>query len=131
ISQMLAQYPHFADRIKANRNSPSWFGSFGTRLKRALRGGPRHLIDIIQDRGEDAMPSGPTCDKYTVYILDGTINRSAKPVDMGKAGTMWNYRVPHLGQVIPTNGMMEKTKEAMEDDCLLYPLRRKLVCTDD
>jgi len=131
IAQMIAQYPHYADRIKATRNSPSWFGSFGTRIKRALRSGPRHVIDIIQDRGEDAMPSGPTCDKFTVYILDGTINRTDRPMDMGKPGTSWNYRVPNLGAEIPTHGMEKQTREATEDDCLLYPLRRCLVATDD
>jgi hypothetical protein len=130
IASMVRQFPHYADRIKATRNSPSWFGAFSSRLRRVVRG-RRHLLDILHESGEDSLPSGPTCDKFTVYILDGTINRADRPHEMGKPGTSWHYRVPNLGSEIPTNGMEKQTKEATEDDCLLYPLRRKMICTED
>lgn len=130
ISTIFRQYPYFADRIKQSRSSPSWFGDFGRMFKAALKG-PRHMIDVLADAGEDSSVSGPTVDKRTWYIFDKAINTSGKSVTMGEGKTSWTYRVPYLGQVIPTHGMeSSQTKEADPDDCLMYPLRRKMVVVD-
>lgn len=130
VAMMLRQYPYFADKIKIKRNSPSWFGDLGRRVRRAYKG-YRHVLEYLHQPGEDSTPSGPTVDKYTIYILDDTINRSGKRMQMGTPGSSWNYTVPFFGELVPTRGMGSPMKEAGRDECLLYPLRRKIVATDD
>jgi len=131
IAQAHAMFPEFADKIKPNRNAPTWFNSMMSRMRKITSRYPRHLMDIVGGQKEDSSPSGPTVDIYYCYIMDGAINRTGKPVRMGKPGSSWHYEVPYLGQEIRDQTLEDRLiRPATEEDCKLYPLRRLMIATD-
>lgn len=133
IVQAHQMYPQFADRLKPDRETPSWYSGMLGRIKNRVRAAyPRHLLDILGGVKEDSSPSGPTVDLYNIYILDPTINRSNHRVWMGKPGTTWHYEVPYIGEELKVVGLQGvSTRMAVEEDCQLYPLRRLMVTTKD
>jgi hypothetical protein len=135
LHQAVTMFPNFTDRIKPDRTTPSWYsGMLGKVRQRTRAAFPRHLLDILGAPKEDASPSGPTVDLYNIYIMDNTMNLSDRPRTMGKTGTSWNYNVPYYGMDVPDTSLdapLGATKKAGEEDCLLYPLRRLLTCTND
>jgi hypothetical protein len=88
-------------------------------------------------------------DVYFTYILDLRINYGAlddegkpildeegnpvgKELEMGQEGTSWYYKVPYVGQTITRfeDGRQVK-REATEDDCRVYPMRRLMISCDE
>lgn len=67
------------------------------------------------------------------YIIDLTVNRTSKPIQMGPKGTSWAYEVPYVGMRIPAgpgrDGKMTY-REANENDARLYPNRRLMIWSD-
>ena len=130
VSTAFAMYPDFADKLKVTRNTPSWYNGMMSKMRKITSKVP-HLLDIVGAQKEDSSPSGPTIDIYHVYINDTTINRTGKPLRMGKIGTSWDYEVPFLGESIVRDvGGVPIVREARKEDCRLYPLRRLIVATD-
>jgi len=89
------------------------------------------------------------CDIFFTYILDLRINYGAlddegkpildeegnpvgKELEMGQEGTSWYYKVPYVGQTITRfeDGRQVK-REATEDDCRVYPMRRLMISCDE
>lgn len=120
------QFPLYADKIKADRNSPGWLAEAAKRIKRYASS----FLNFSGPRSGDDSVIYPTCDKYTIYIMDGTINDTGLTVPMGEPGTSWYYEVPSIGSDLPTgfrqNGQV-LTRKATPDDCKLYPLRRLMI----
>lgn len=119
-------YPAFADKIKPDRDSPGWLAEAAKRVKRYASS----FLNFAGPRSGDDTVIYPTCDKFTVYILDSSINDTGSMVPMGEPGTSWYYEVPSIGMDLPT-GFRERgqtlTRKATPDDCRLYPLRRLMI----
>ena len=66
---------------------------------------------------------------YT-FVRSLELNRTRKKLMFGKEGAPWGYEVPSLGDLIvtmnPFNGMPQ-SREAKEQDCLLYPQLRLII----
>lgn len=133
ISQAMRMYPQYGDKMKPDRETPSWYSGMLGRIRQKARSiYPRHLLDIIGGSKEDSSPSGPTIDIFNIYIMDDAINRSNHRIWMGKPGTTWHYEVPYIGESLPlTTEKGTVSRPATEDDCLLYPLRRLVIATKD
>lgn len=125
-------YPLYQDKIKADRDSPGWLAEAAKRVKRYASS----FLNFAGPRSGDDTAIYPTCDKFTVYIQDSTINDTGHLIPMGEPGTSWAYTVPSLGMDMPT-GFTDPatgqalTRKATPDDCLLYPLRRLLIGFSD
>lgn len=121
-------HPTFADKIRPDRDSPGWLSEAARKVKRFASS----FLNFAGPRSGDDTVYYPTVDKYTVYILDSTLNDTGHPIPMGEPGTSWYYEVPSLGSDLPT-GFRDPatgqalTRKATPEDCLLYPLRRLMI----
>lgn len=128
IAMAHAMHPEFADRIKPDRERPTW-------LRRGLKKLQRFVSPALQvtEHDREREESWPTVDIFHTYILDLSINKTGKPIPMGPPGTSWSYIVPYVGMDIPT-GMRDSSnhmlyRKATWEDALLYPGRRLLIAT--
>ena len=120
-------YPTYTDKIKPDRDSPGWLAE---RVKKVRRWASSFLNFAGPRAGDDTVYY-PTCDKYTVYILDSTVNDTGHTIPMGEPNTSWYYEVPSVNSDMPTGFRDEQgrplTRKATPADCLLYPLRRLMI----
>lgn len=74
------------------------------------------------------------CDLNYQYILDQSINTTGAMIKMGQPGTSWEYDVPYVGMKIklrePLSGNVF-SRDALPEDCYIYPYRRVMIFTDD
>ncbi len=128
-----AMFPEFQDRIKAQRDSPSWMGKAFEKFKQIVKGGA--LAVSPRGSGEPSNIPVPTVDVYDAYIMDSSINVTTQVIQMGEPGSSWAYSVPPLGSDIPTgfkdNQGRELLRKAMPEDCRLYPLRRRMTVVNE
>ncbi len=126
-----ATWPAFQDLIVPDRSGPSNMRRGGSRIARFIS---PVLDGISRLRGREAdNRSVPTVDVYWSYVLDTSINMTGQEVTMGEPGTSWSYKVPYLGQKVPT-GINDREgrptyRDAMAEDCQLYPKRRLIIWT--
>lgn len=76
----------------------------------------------------------PEVDIHYMYIRDNIWNGSNHPMHMGQPGTSWEYEVPSRGDELLTNVLSHGQptyRKAEVEDCLLYPMRRLMIFTDD
>lgn len=129
--QAVAMFPDFADKIRPTHEATKGHGTvIAQSVKFASAVLKRFGPGASQER--EPMPWAMV-DIYYMFIDDRTVNYTGKPIWMGDPGTSWEYRVPYVGELIPTGTDADgKThyKQATADDCLLYPNRRMLICTD-
>lgn len=121
-------YPLYADKIKADRDSPGWLTEAAKRVKRYASS----FLNFSGPRSGDDTSVYPTCDKFTVYIMDSSVNYTGREVPMGEPGTSWFYNVPSVGMDLPTGFRdpqtgQELTRKATPEDCMFYPLRRLMI----
>jgi hypothetical protein len=116
----------FAEALRPDRDSPGW-------VQKGLRKVQQFLSPALRVRGtrpsDPSESAFPTCDIFHAYILDGSVNDSGQPRQMGAHGTNWSYMVPSVGDPIPTGLLnpatqQQWTRPATETDALLFPLRR-------
>ena len=124
LAQAHRMFPHYADLIKFDRNQSSLFSRKMRSTSARFLSPVTNMLNKDREK-EDTVASGPVCDLYNVYILDGSINQTLNPVQMGRPGSSWNYEVPFLGQ------LLEDGRKADVEDCKLYPLRRLMICTNN
>lgn len=71
------------------------------------------------------------CEIRYTFIHDLTINTTGSVLPMGQdEGASWYYEVPYLGQEIVDQvsaGGVVKTREAQEEDCMIYPNLRLMI----
>lgn len=126
-----ATWPAYQDKITPDRSSSSNLRRGGGRLQRFIS----PVLDAASRlRGREADGRQlPTVDIYYTYIMDTSINMSGEVKLMGEPGTSWSYKVPYLGQQLPTGIKDEAgrslTREAMPEDCQMYPKRRLVIWT--
>ena len=130
-----SQYPAFVASLVPDRVAPSWIAKGLQKVQKFLSPALRVAGKMQQD---DVVY--PTVDIYHAYTLDRSINTSPSPVEMGLWAddpvsgkrvplTNWSYRVPALGDPVPTSMMNPQTNQpftvpAGPAECLLFPLRR-------
>jgi len=125
-------YPLHIDKLSPDRSTPTW-------LRRGARRVQKFLSPVLDRFGpgrgrESDETTFPTVDIYRSYVLDTTYNDSDREIEMGAPGTKWNYKVPAYKSDIPAGiydsaGRMLSRKATIED-CLLYPLRRLVIWTN-
>jgi len=120
----------FADALVPDRESPGW-------IAKGLQKVQQFLSPALRVAGRlqpNQQGSFPTVDIFHLYTLDSTINESPFQIEMGKWKdgeplTNWSYRVPFLGQPMPTWMRNPETGQpytlpAGAAECRLFPLRR-------
>lgn len=126
-----ATFPAFQDLIVPDRSGPSNLRRGGGRLQRFIS----PVLDVASRlRGKEADNRAiPSVDIYYSYILDTTVNFTGAEVMMGEPGTSWAYKVPYVGQKLPTGINDEQGRptfrEALPEDCMMYPKRRLVIWT--
>jgi hypothetical protein len=130
---VVANYPAFQHLIEPSRSFPGWMARTWDKLKRSSSQS-NGVVGVLDTPQRSVGKEMPMVDVYTTYIMDMSINNTGKVIPMGDPGTSWEYRVPYLGQDIPTGyrdsqGRMVM-KRAAEEDCRLFPLRRRAIWTD-
>lgn len=118
--------PRFAASLVPDRDQPGW-------LAKGLQKVQQFLAPALRvagrSPGQSAQGSFPTVDIFHLYTIDSSINDTHAPIEMGTPGTNWSYRVPALGDPIPTGIINPATNNyftapAGPADCRLFPLRR-------
>ena len=135
IHEVLRRYPLMQDKIAPTRGGSSigkGEGVASSVVRYASAALARFGQGSISNDSEHA--PWPVVDLYHIYVDDDSINYTGKELEMGTPGTSWFYRVPFIGQRIPM-GMDARGhqvfREAKPEDCLIYPNRRKIVCTPE
>jgi hypothetical protein len=136
IHQLWRMFPLYRDLIAANRTSTMGKGMV---IAQAVKFASAVLKRWGQGaRQPEEASTWDTTDTYHIYVDDDSVNETGRPMQIcgpdGRWGTSWSYTVPYVGQEIPTgrvlNGGQRETKRAQREDCLIYPNRRLVVCTD-
>ena len=131
---ILEQYPAARDAVQSARNVPGgWVSRLWKRVEQ-IGGRGNGVLGVLATPMKDVGRSMAMVDVYTSYIRDGSVNNTGAMLSMGEPGTSWYYKVPYIGQQIPTGLRDEKGKPiyriAMDSDCRLFPLRRRVIWTD-
>src|SRR6185312_11172926 len=67
---------------------------------------------------------------HFVFVRSLELNKTGKMLEFGNESAPWHYKVPTLGDLIvtvnPFNGLPQ-SREAREQDCLLYPQLRLII----
>jgi hypothetical protein len=131
VAQAWAMWPHKTHILVPDRmNSTSMFQRGLQKVQRFIAPALRYTQ---MDKDDKQKVHFPEVDIFNVYIIDTTVNFSDREIPMGDAGTSWFYKVPYIGQQIPTGQFNSAGqllyKTAAPEDCLLYPMRRCLTAT--
>lgn len=129
LMRAISRWPDHADIFQPQGERPGWF----RRALRKLKFQSPALNASEADKHKEDDAGFPSVDIFYTYILDLSINDSSHPVEMGDPGTKWSYTVPYVGQDIQTgardSGGQMLYRKADWEDCLLYPLRRRIIST--
>lgn len=130
IHIVLANHPSKRHLLQPSRNMPGWMEKGIDTVKRATNG----VMGILETPQKPVRGQMPTVDVNYTYILDPSVNNSGRRITMGKPGTNWSYEVPFVGERIESsirdiqgNALY---RDATEEDCRLFPLRRLVIWTD-
>jgi hypothetical protein len=132
------------DAIIADRSTPSLFRN----PLQAIRYYASPLLNSVANKDAQRGAKFNVVDIFDIYIMDMSVNKSGKEVKMGdwtddKPDNSWSYKVPYVGQPLPTGMMVPSgdvdetgqpklvphTRPAKDKDCLLYPNRRLITTT--
>jgi hypothetical protein len=125
-----ADSPAFAESLVPDRDSPGWLIKGLEKLQQFVA--PALRVAGRLGGQNDQRSSFPIVDIFHMYVMDGTINETGMPVSMGTQGTNWAYRVPSVGDPLPTQTINPETGNpftipAAPEHCRLFPLRRYVV----
>ena len=130
--QAAHMFPDYADKLHPTRES---LKQHGTVIAQSVKFASAVLKRFGPGATQQQEPiSWAETDLYYIFIDDRTVNYTGREVLMGDIGTSWEYRVPYVGQIIEIGRDADGKKhykQATPDDCLFYPYRRVMVCTDD
>lgn len=132
------------EAIVADRQAPNLFRN----PIQAIRYYASPLLNAVANK--DAQRSGKRdmVDIFDIYVMDMSVNKSGEERKMGDwdgdaPKNSWSYKVPYVGQQLPTGIMVPTgdydargeavmkaaTRPAKEGECLLYPNRRLITAT--
>lgn len=135
-------YPDHMAYFTPSAQAPTWLKKLKTATTRLFQS---EALNVSYDEAMQAgsfphsqspLTSESTIDIYECYIMDFSVNKSGKVMEMGTPGTPEYYRVPYVGQEIdtclvdPMTGQPVRRK-ANTKDCLIYPNRRRIICTSN
>ena len=132
VAMAHGMFPSHQHRIRPSE-SRYWYQNDAVR--RATTG---NVLQRIFGKGSRRPDAGALSDllvpiRYT-WVIDLTINTTKMEIPMGEDGASWAYRVPYVGQSIPTGNDSRSGaptfRTATENDARLYPYRRLLISTD-
>lgn len=137
-------YPNHARYFSGTHSQGSWFRKVASEIKNALMPAfqaaeadrefyGKRSGAYLESQMEGIASTEQTEEIFDIYILDPAVNRSGFKIGMGRPGTCEYYEVPSVGQEIPINMLdsygVQKTRKALEGDCLIYKYRRRIICT--
>lgn len=149
ITMACTLYPKDAQFLHPSARPVGFFRRLGQKLSNSLFGSPA-LQAAEMDREKyygagggsgqfdtqmDSLNSENSVEIFDLYILDCSVNQSRERLKMGTPGTSNYYEVPYVGEPLSTgvnspNGQ-PLTRPATPSDCLIYPYRRRIICTRD
>jgi hypothetical protein len=136
IHQVWRMFPLQRDNIKAERVT----GSRGMVVAQAVKFATSVLKRFGQgQRQPEEAATWDNVEVFHIYVDDDSVNETGVPVQMcgpdGQWGVSWAYTVPFVGQQIATGKILRdgqpEMKTARREDCLLYPNRRLIICTEN
>lgn len=132
------------EAIVADRVAPSLFRN----PLQTIRYYASPLLNAVANKDTRLGSRFNVCDVFDIYVMDMSLNKSGKERKMGDWDgdtplNSWSYKVPYVGQPLPTGlkvpsgelglqnrpVMVDHTRPAKDEDCLLYPNRRLLTAT--
>ncbi len=135
IAMAHAMYPEYSDKIAPSRDRPANMKAAQSRVQRYLS----YVMNRFGPGGrgkEEEEVMWPVVDIAHAYIMDTSINMTAKTIQMGEPGTSWEYEVPAYGAETPSGindpstGQMLMRKVTREE-AMLFPMRRKIIAALD
>ena len=132
IFEAHAMFPRFQSRLRPS-SARYWYANDA--IRRASQGNwLRRAFGSLKRKGDAYEQTDLLIPIRYTYVIDLALNTSDKEVQMGAEDASWSYKVPHLGQRIPTGFDLVKKevsyREANETDARLYPRRRLMISTD-
>ena len=122
--------PEFADSLVPDRDQPGWLSKGLQKLQQFVS--PALRVAGRMGGQSDQRTTFPSVDIFHMYVMDGTINETGHPIQMGMKGTNWSYIVPSIGDAVPTATKNPETGNffttpAGAEQSRLFPLRRYVV----
>jgi hypothetical protein len=136
VHQVWRMFPLQRDNIKAARVNTAGRGMV---IAQSVKYATAVLKRFSQGaRQPEQTNTWDDVDVYYIYVDDDSVNETGHPLNIcgpdGQWGTSWSYTVPFVGQDIPTGRMLQggvpERRQARREDCLIYPNRRLIICTD-
>jgi hypothetical protein len=130
-----AMYPEFADKLEPSRDRPRNMRAAQSRVQRFLSPVMNWFGPGGRGREEEEV-MWPVVDIAHAYVLDTTINMTAKSIMMGEPGTSWEYEVPSYGSDTPSgindpNTHQMLMRKVTREEAMLFPMRRKVITALD
>lgn len=131
LHEAVRTFPLYRDKISSERENTK---GRGTVISQAVKFASAALRKFGPGATQQVEPkSWATVDIYYHYIDDDEVNETGQDMYMGEPGVNWAYTVPYVGKDIKIG---EKAgvplfRKALREDCLLYPNKRLIICTDD
>lgn len=127
----MIDFPTQLDIIVPTRGTPTWMKRGGAKVRRFLS----PLLNAFgPGTGKDQPDTSPfpVVDIFHSYILDASVNMTETPIHMGEGS--WAYTVPPYDSKIETGiydqGGQPLFRNATKEDSRIYPLRRRVIWTD-
>jgi hypothetical protein len=133
IFEAHAMFPKYQHRLRPSA-ARYWYANDA--IRKASQGNwLRRAFGSLKRKGDAYEQSDLLIPIRYTYIIDLSINTTDAELPMGDPAASWHYKVPHLGQRIPTGyDLIRKEityREANETDARLYPKRRLMISTDN
>lgn len=121
-------WPTFRHQLKPDHAYASWWRWLWNAISAPVRG----TESFTEPVNEIAPGQCPTVMIFYMYVRDRSRNETRNEIEMGLPHSYWSYKVPHIGQDIPTGlvnpaTMQDLTRKAEMKDAYLYPSRRLVI----
>jgi hypothetical protein len=132
VAMAHGMFPNYQEKLRPS-SSRYWYSSDSVRQSSQGNIMSRIFGKIKRSSSENALSDLLVPIRYS-YIIDLSVNTTGKEFTMGEPGSTWSYKVPTLGQRIPTGtdpiSNQPTFREADENDARLYPGRRLIISSD-
>lgn len=113
LPTVIGKYPQFRQLIVPDTQlGPMGMATVYTRFRRRIRGLIQTVADPLAGSSSKAVTGVMKTDEvtvYSMYLRDPTVNTTAHPITMGRAGSAWSYTVPPGAKLYPRGRLIVST----------------------
>lgn len=146
LTQAAMLYPEHIEWLTSSAKPLSFFRRLGRKVAGAFQSVALNAAEEDRQRYYGAGSGGydsqmqslqedQSIEIFDIYIQDCSVNKGKSRLKMGRENTCEYYEVPYLGEALPTSARTPQgspiTRAATASDALIFPYRRRIICTRD